>query len=83
MERRRRIQPNPRAIILFVALALVLGAMAFQLSVPRHGGTGIPSPVQHSTTLGKEPDTADLERQSPPDPSSSAPHGDAIMQLQP
>jgi hypothetical protein len=84
MELRRRFQETPaRAIILLVALALALAAMALMLSGPRHVVTGVPGPVQHSAAAGKEPDTADLDRQPVYGPGGSTQHEDGILRIQP
>jgi hypothetical protein len=84
MELRRRLWATPaRAIILFLALGLALAAMALQLAGPRHVVTGVPSPAQHSAAPGKEPDTADLDRQPVLGPGASTEHQDSILQVRP
>jgi hypothetical protein len=84
MELRRRFQETPaRAIILFGALALALAAMALLLSGPRHVVTGVPGPALHSAAVGKEPDTADLDRQPAYGTGASTEHEDGILQHQP
>jgi hypothetical protein len=62
------------------ALGLVLAALALPVSSPRHTATGVPGPAQHSAVVGKEPDTADLERQPALGPGASRDHQDGILQ---